>query len=192
MSRGGLAAARWSEPEDYHITLVFAGQVEGAQYDAFVRALAMIEQHSFAVRLDGLDCFGRANPRSIHARVAASPALVQLQARHAAAARQVGIEVEHRKFMPHVTLARLNGVPSASVADYLGLRAGFLAGDMAPDFIADRFCLYSARTSRGGGPYVCEAEFALRPKERSKDRPEDRNREVPDKAAGNADGAGQP
>jgi 2'-5' RNA ligase len=56
-----------------------------------------------------------------------------------------------------VTLARLRGSNSASVAAYLGARGYF----PPLRFTAERFVLYSSRDSVGGGPYIVEAEYPL-------------------------------
>ena len=82
---------------------------------------------------------------------------MELQADQERRLRRIGVEPETRKYMPHVTLARLRGVAQKAVADYLASR-GALAADA---FTAERFVLYSARDGSGGGPYIVEAAFPL-------------------------------
>jgi len=67
------------------------------------------------------------------------------------------IDPEGRKFVPHVTLARLHDASSQDVADYLSARGYF----PSKVFTADRFVLFSSRASTGGGPYVVEDSYAL-------------------------------
>jgi len=71
--------------------------------------------------------------------------------------RRIGIAPEPRKFTPHVTLARLRAASSVAVADYLSMRGYFFSRR----FEAQRFVLFSSRTSTGGGPYVVEAAYPL-------------------------------
>jgi 2'-5' RNA ligase len=71
--------------------------------------------------------------------------------------RRFGLDPEGRKFIPHVTLARLRDASSRDVADYLSVRGYF----PAKKFIASRFVLFSSRASVGGGPYVIEDSYAL-------------------------------
>jgi 2'-5' RNA ligase len=71
--------------------------------------------------------------------------------------KRIGLPPETRKFTPHVTLARLRGAIGRDIADYLTLRGGFAAGP----FPVERFVLYSARNSIGGGPYVVEEAYPL-------------------------------
>jgi 2'-5' RNA ligase len=89
--------------------------------------------------------------------VKADPALMDLQAEQERRLRRIGVEAETRKYIPHVTLARLRGVRQAAVADYLAARGAL----QAEAFTAERFVLYSARDGTGGGPYVVEAAYPL-------------------------------
>ena len=156
--RGGLPAARWIDPENYHLTLRFIGDVEPRLADEIVAALDRIERSGFRLALSGLGAFGSKKPHSVHAQVAASPELNALQAEIDRACKRLGLPADQRKFVPHVTLARLKNAKPADVAHYLALRGGF----RSRDFKAERFGLFSSRDSVGGGPYVLEEAFALR------------------------------
>ncbi len=155
--RGGLEGARWVEPENYHITLRFIGDVDGAAAERFSEALDAINAAPFELILDGLGSFGRGRPRALWAGVAPNAALEALARANEKAALAAGLERETRNFHPHVTLARMRGVKAAAVAAYLSGNGAFLS----PAFPVTRFVLYSARQSRGGGPYVVERAFDL-------------------------------
>lgn len=155
MIRAGLSGARWIEPENYHITLRFAGDIEERQAQDFAAALAGIEVSPFSLCIDGLGSFGNRRPRSIWAGLSSSDALRDLHAAHERAARYVGLEAEARKFTPHVTLARLKGTRAEAVTAFLEELGGFVS----EPFEVSRFVLLSARESRGGGPYVVEAVY---------------------------------
>jgi len=157
LARGGLSGARWIEPADYHVTLRFLGDVDLAAARDAAETLAEIRRPPVAVRFEGLDAFGGGKPRAVFARVWAAPELIELQAEHERRLRRIGLEPERRKFTPHVTLARLRGVKSLAVADYLASR-GALAVE---GFVAGRFVLFSSRDSVGGGPYVVEEAYPL-------------------------------
>ena len=153
--RGGLPGARWIDPDNYHVTLRFIGDVDDitAREAAFI--LGQVRRGSFEIRLDTLSSFGGNRPRAIVALVAPTPALMELQAEHERMMRRIGLEPEGRKFTPHVTLARLRHASSFEVADYFSMRGHF----RAPAFEPDRFVLFSSRDSVGGGPYVVEADY---------------------------------
>ncbi len=155
--RGGILGARWIEPENYHITLRFIGDVDLRIAREIAESLDEIRRPRFRIEFEGLSWFGADRPRAIVAKVSSTAPLVELQAEHERRLRRVGLEAETRKFAPHVTLARLRGASQIAVADYLGHRA-FMA---QRQFEATRYVLYSARDSTGGGPYLVEAAYVL-------------------------------
>lgn len=157
MMRSGLPGARWIDPENFHITLRFAGDVDGRTGDAFADALAAIRATAFALRLDGLGAFGGGRPRTLFAAVAPSEPLTTLQRANERAARQAGLAPEPRNFTPHLTLARMRGGRPEAVAAYLERQGGFFG----EPFRVTRFVLMSSRDSVGGGPYVVEDAFWL-------------------------------
>ena len=157
MLRGGLPGARWIDPENYHLTLRFIGDVDDALAREIAWLLGQVRRREFELRLDGLSSFGGRKPRAVVATVAPSPSVMELQAEHERLMRRVGLEPEGRKYTPHVTLARLRDSSSRQVADYLAVRAPF----RSPLFQVSRFVLFSSRASTGGGPYVVEAAYPL-------------------------------
>ena len=136
--RGGLPGARWIDPENYHLTLRFIGDVDDDVAQEIEWLLGKVRREDFELRIDGLQSFGGRKPRAIVATVAPSPAVMELQAEHERLMQRVGLDPEGRKYTPHVTLARLRDTSSFEVAEYL-----------------------SARASVGGGPYVVEAAYPL-------------------------------
>jgi RNA 2',3'-cyclic 3'-phosphodiesterase len=155
--RGGLPGARWIEPDNYHVTLRFVGEVDDILAQEVASLLARVRRAPVELRLQDLDSFGGRKPRAIVARFAPTQQLMDLQAEHERLLRRVGLEPEGRKYTPHVTLARLRESSSRQVADYLALRAPL----RLPAFTASRFVLFSSRMSGGGGPYVVEASYPL-------------------------------
>jgi 2'-5' RNA ligase len=155
--RGGLAGARWIDPENYHITLRFIGDIDDALAHEIASALEAVRRPALEIRLDGFDVFGGSRPRALIAKVVSSPELIELQAENERLLRRAGAPPETRKFVPHVTLARLRDTSARAAADWLALRGGGLHGG----FAAERFVLFSARASTGGGPYIVEADYPL-------------------------------
>jgi len=155
--RGGVVGARWLEPEDYHVTLRFIGDIDARAARDVAETLGDVRRPKAFVRFEGLSWFGGDKPRAIVAKVKADPALMDLQAEQERRLRRIGVEPETRKYTPHVTLARLRRVSQAAIADYLAARGGL----QAEAFMAERFVLYSARDGTGGGPYVVEAAYPL-------------------------------
>jgi 2'-5' RNA ligase len=157
--RGGLPGARWIDPENYHVTLRFIGDIDGISANEIASLLVRINRKPFEVTVQGLSSFGGRKPRAVVANIAPSRPLIELQAELERLMQRIGLDPEGRKFVPHVTLARLHDASSQDVADYLSVRGYF----PSRVFTAERFVLFSSRASTGGGPYVVEDAYALSP-----------------------------
>ena len=155
--RGGLPGARWIDPENYHVTLRFIGDIDGMSANEIASMLFRIDRKPFEVKVQGLQSFGGRKPRAVVATIAPSKPLMELQAELERLMQRIGLNPEGRKFIPHVTLARLHDATDRDVADYLSLRGYF----PSRSFTVDRFVLFSSRDSVGGGPYLVEDEYAL-------------------------------
>lgn len=158
LKRGGLVGARWIEPENYHITLRFIGDVDRKTADEVADSLDRLANSlRFTVRLTQLGSFGGDKPRALYAGVEPSEELVRLQGSQERVLQRAGLAPEGRKFTPHVTLARLRGVGPEEVARFIAE-----AGRFEPlEFPVGRFVLFSSRDSVGGGPYVVEQSYPL-------------------------------
>src|ERR1700716_481379 len=155
--RGGLPGARWIDPENYHVTLRFIGDIDGIAANEIASMLFRVNRKPFDVTLQGLSSFGGRKPRAVVASVVPSRPLLELQAEHERLMQRVGLDPEGRKFTPHVTLARLRDSSSLQVANYLSVRGPFRPSP----FAVSRFVLFSSKASVGGGPYVVEAAYPL-------------------------------
>jgi RNA 2',3'-cyclic 3'-phosphodiesterase len=156
--RGGLAGARWIEPPDYHITLRFIGDIGNRQADDIHDLLQDVNRRALSLKLSGLGTFGGDQPQSIYASVEPSDALSDLHNEIERICRSCGAMPDRRRFQPHVTLARLRGAFPLDIAQFLSERGYF----PPQSFTADRFVLFSARASVGGGPYMVETSYPLR------------------------------
>ncbi|WP_196260265.1 RNA 2',3'-cyclic phosphodiesterase [Pelagibacterium limicola] len=158
LKRGGLAGARWISPENYHITLRYIGDIDRRTADEVVDVLERFgAAEPFALSVDHLGVFGGNKPRALYAGVAPSEALTRLQGAHERALQRIGLPPDGRKFVPHVTLARLRDTPPGDLAAHIAQ-----AGHFVPlRFTVHQFVLFSSRDSVGGGPYVIEQDFPL-------------------------------
>ncbi|MGD9866925.1 MAG: RNA 2',3'-cyclic phosphodiesterase [Hyphomicrobiales bacterium] len=155
MLKAPLPGARWVDPDNYHVTLRFIGDVDDIAAREFAANLDRVRAAPFDLTLDGLGSFGRGKPHSIWARVAPCAALDALQRAHERAARSAELPPESRQFHAHVTVARLRNTRPEAVARYLEQRGAFYSGP----FRVSRFVLFSSRASTGGGPYVVEEDY---------------------------------
>lgn len=158
LKRGGLHGARWIDTENYHITLRFIGDVDYSTAAEVTDGLdRLAHSEAFRVRLSHLGSFGGDKPRALFAGVENNATLQRLQAAQERVLQRLGLEPEGRKFVPHVTLARLRGTPAEDLARFMAF-----AGRFEPlEFPVERFVLFSSRDSVGGGPYLVEQAYPL-------------------------------
>ena len=155
--RGGLPGARWVDPENYHVTLRFIGDIDGVAANEIASLLFRINRKPFEVAVQGLSSFGGKKPRAVVASVVPSRPLIELQAELERLMQRFGLDPEGRKFTPHVTLAWLRDASTRDVAEYLSLRGYF----PTRKFVASHFALYSANPAAGRGPFIKEIEYNL-------------------------------
>lgn len=155
--RGGLRGARWIDPENYHITLRFIGDIDDRMADEVADALTRVRRAPVEIRLSGLGAFANGKPHAVFARVEPTPELIELQGEQERLMQRLRLPAERRRYVPHVTLARCRTSTNADVARWLAGHGGF-AGHT---FTAQRFVLLSSRDSVGGGPYLVEEAYPL-------------------------------
>lgn len=144
---GGIAGAAWSVPENYHITLAFIGEVDDAVAERVHLALSTVRAPSFPLSLKGMGVFERGDhPHTLFAAVEPAPELLALKARTDAALEKEGLPFEHRKYTPHLTLARLKAPDPAGLGRFLASNSLLTAG---PFVVAD-FVLYRSHATKNG------------------------------------------
>jgi 2'-5' RNA ligase len=155
---GGVDGARWRNREQLHLTLRFIGEVDGAMARDIDDVLCRLTMPAFELSLRGTGFFNeRKLARVLWAGVADDGALRKLHGKIQHGLAAIGMEPEHRRYRPHVTLARLNGVPPLEAEGYAA-RYGEYA---SPPFVIDHFCLFSSHLAREGAIYTVEADYAL-------------------------------
>ena len=158
--QAGVPDAHWVPLENLHVTLCFAGDVQGGAMRDLEEELSDIAGPRFPVAIAGVEQFSSGKqPRALVALVEKSDRLDWLQQKVSTVARNCGIEVERRKFRPHVTLARFpkDAETGHHIAQFMASFSTFKAGP----WIADRFALYSSRHGGGGRIYTEKAAYDL-------------------------------
>jgi len=157
MMRGGLPGARWIDPENYHLTLRFIGDIDDALAHEIAGMLGRVHRPSFELRIDGLSSFGGRKPRAVVAAVTPVPPLMELQAEHDRLLQRLGLEPEGRKYTPHVTLARLRDPRPADIQCFLADHAQFRSEPLA----VERFSLIASYRTKAGSVYEDQADYEL-------------------------------
>lgn len=153
----GVEAARWQSEEQLHLTLRFIGEVDGRTADDLVLALSAIDHPPVSLGVQGAGTFDRRGVvHTLWSGIAADDALARLQMKVDRAAIVAGCPVEHRKWSPHVTLAR--GRMGADALAFSARHAGFVA----PPVEIKGFGLYESHVGAAGSDYRLVDRFPLR------------------------------
>jgi len=153
--QGGVMGARWIDRESFHITLRFIGDINDALGRDVAQALGETEIRPFSIRLKNIDVFGGNKPHAIIARVEENAELNRIQMAHERICQSLGLMPEGRKFIPHVTLARLRDPDPLALRHFIESHALYRSRPME----IERFVLFSSKPSRGGGPYAVEEAY---------------------------------
>lgn len=148
---------RWSTPDQWHVTLVFLGQVDDEARAHLVRELREVRQPALRLRMERLGVFERTG--ILHAEVEVSAELLGLYKAVAAAVLRMGLEVETRPYRAHVTLARSRNRDGAKTI--ARLRHSAEKQKLGARWDASEFLLYQSQLSPGGSKYVVRERFEL-------------------------------
>lgn len=154
----GIDGARWVAPENLHITLRFIGEVDEDVAEDLAQALDAVTARPFDLTIQGLGTFGHP-PHALWAGVVdpTGGALAGLQANVESALVRAGLEPEHRKFIPHVTLARFRKANMGRVARLL---EG--SGDLKLDpFAVTGFSLFRSHLRPEGAEYEQVVDYTF-------------------------------
>ena len=156
-----LPLPRREPVENLHLTLTFLGEVPERQLEAVHEALLDLRLPAIFLSLSGLDMFGGDRPRLVYARVVPDEPLLRLQRKVEGAARQAGVQMEARRFVPHITLGRFRP-PGAEETMRLEravvAQAGFRAGPVPVRDIV----LFESTRLRDTARYEVLARYPLR------------------------------
>lgn len=162
---GGLLASRvgWTRPGNWHVTLKFLGDVDGARLPELRAALRGVAFAPFLLRLGGAGCFpppGRGLPRTLWVGLSAGGEdCARLAAGLERALAPLGFAAEARGFRAHVTLGRVREVAAgddfaAALADCGGAGAGPARAGV--------FVLWRSILGPGGPKYAALEVFPAR------------------------------
>ncbi|EAP89500.1 hypothetical protein OA2633_09549 [Oceanicaulis sp. HTCC2633] len=156
----GVPDANWRPRENLHITLCFYGELDEPVIEELDSALGQVRLAPFELRLEGAGRFGGGDPSAIWLGVEHHPALMDLARQCRKAARQAGVEIEKRAYLPHLTLAYLNRDVDMGRVQRFEQRLGLFK---SVPFTVDRFHLYSSWARKPHTPnlYRIETEYPL-------------------------------
>lgn len=154
---GGLPGARWTRPNQFHLTLKFIGEIDHAKADDVAETLCDIDAEPFDLKIKGLGIFGAGSkrPHMLFAKVEECPRLMSLRDKIEYRLTRIGIKPEHRKFIPHVSLARLKDSSLPKLESFMTFNA-FIE---TPKFTVESFSLFQSFLHSEGSIYRTEALY---------------------------------
>ena len=154
----GLPGARWVDPDNYHMTLRFIGEVDRHTAADIDSTLQRIVTPPFEFSLSGLGTFGHGRKtRAVFARAQPCPALIHLQNKVESAVVRAGQPPEPRKFSPHVTLARFRAAHPGRIQSFVEHHSLFWTDPIT----VDRIVMFESHMGKGGSVYDEIAEYPL-------------------------------
>jgi 2'-5' RNA ligase len=105
---------KWTEIDNFHITLAFLGDTEEDKIKAIVTMLKSVCKGSgvFEIVIKGAGVFKNFNdPRVIWIGIETSEKLNHLYESIKSGLKETGISLEERNFKPHLTLGRIKSIP---------------------------------------------------------------------------------
>ena len=154
----GLPGVRWTDPEQFHLTLRFIGEVGQGTFYEIGEALAGVAHPPLELRLKGLGQFPTrgGGPQTLWAGVEDPESLTPLRRRVERALVEAGLEPERRRFTPHVTLGRFRYPPPEDrFGSWLAARSLFRSSA----FPVSGFELYSSVLRPEGALHALEAGY---------------------------------
>ncbi|GEL20835.1 RNA 2',3'-cyclic phosphodiesterase [Pseudonocardia asaccharolytica DSM 44247 = NBRC 16224] len=107
--RANQPGLRWTTPEQWHLTLVFLGEVEDSARPELIERVGRVATRNPPLTLS-FGAGGRFGNRVLWTRVEGeTDRLRRLATSARAACRRCGLPVEDRPYRPHLTLARTRG-----------------------------------------------------------------------------------
>jgi len=154
----GIQGVNWVNPNQFHLSLRFIGEVDQGTFDNIADTLIKIKGKPFMLSLTGVGTFPQGkSPKVIWAGVTKNEQLIHLQKKVETRLNQIGIQKEKKRFSPHITLARVKGKLPGRIGDFLGYHSLYHSGE----FEVDSFHLFSSVLNPKGAIYRKEREYPL-------------------------------
>ena len=155
----GVDNARWQDDAQLHLTLRYIGEVETPMAEDIANAASSLVLEPFEATIAGVGFFEKKHrPTLLYARVAPSEPLMRYQRKLERILQRCGLEPEARKFVPHITLARLN-TASGPLAPFLARHEGLALGPWQ----VDDYILYESYLREQGSLYQPVVTYPARP-----------------------------
>ena len=154
----GLSGVKWVANDQFHLSLRFIGEVNTQTSEDIAAALFKIRATPFWLSLKSVGTFPQhKTPRVIWAGVPKNEKLNLLQKKVENQLNRFGIQKDHKKFSPHITLGRVKSQKSCRIGNFLEAYSLFTS----QEFEVTQFHLYSSQLTPKGAVYRKEETYPL-------------------------------
>jgi len=153
-----IANASPVSAEQLHLTLKFIGEVEGSRLLDIRDALTEVFIPKFSIALKGVGTFPpRGIPRILWVGVENGEHILPLRNSIEKTLAVINIPRDKKKYIPHLTIARLKNCPIRQLQQFLAGNAFF----QTAEFPVESFHLYSSRLTQKGAQHTLERSYPL-------------------------------
>jgi 2'-5' RNA ligase len=150
--QASISQARWTRPENLHLTLHFFGELEQETLEKLKVSVLSVKgcQRPFQLEVKGLGAFPNPHrPRVIWLGLESRGQLEQLYRATGRCVHQAGLTTDSRPYSPHLTIARLRG-------DKFSLTELFssMQQKRIEPVTVDRFVLYESHLRPEGAQHI--------------------------------------
>lgn len=119
--QGGIPGANWVDPENYHITLKFIGEVDEITKEDIAESLDDLSFPTFQINLQGIDIFSRGNdPHHLWVKPNPEEPLLKLNSKiENHLQNYLNLKKDTHKFTPHLTIAKLKNSNLNKVGQFI-------------------------------------------------------------------------
>lgn len=148
------SAVRWVDQENYHITLAFLGEQEQNDLEALAEQLDYsLQQNQFLLNLSHPQPFPENKPKLLAAMANKTDDIVLLHQQVASAVKSSDLQIDKRKFIPHVTLGRYRHSRNSY--------AGKIPINLSFETLVEEVVLYESVLTHAGAEYEPIYRFPL-------------------------------
>tara|TARA_B100001179_G_scaffold227560_2_gene210316 strand:+ start:316 stop:867 length:552 start_codon:yes stop_codon:yes gene_type:complete len=153
-----VSGARWQDDDQLHLTLRYIGETDERTAEDIADAASHLAFAPFDISVDGCSYFARKGiPTQLYAVIKPDDRLAALHKKIDRICVQCGIEPERRKFLPHITLARLNR-STGPLSTFLAKHGAVMLGPWR----VDDYILYESHLREQGSLYEPLCTYSAR------------------------------
>lgn len=150
----GIPRIRWSNSDQLHLTLAFIGEVNPEDLEEIHEALAEISFSPMEIHCQGIGSFKNG---ALWLGVENTPALERLQQQVRQKLHRIaGIQMDHQRFRPHITLGRMDPQNPPKLETFLAMNNADRYS-----FTAEGFQLKSSQLSSKGALHGLVEEYPI-------------------------------